>query len=147
MGTVIVILIILIIIFYLAKRKEHMTDIRSNIMLYEGFDQKNLAYSESLKPGEYIKKMVRINLKSVDINLPKLGDKYDEIRRVEIWAMNNEDVNASLESGFYNSYLEPEIEFRANPAKYRKILRVLPGEHLVMNMTVPIKKIMLMISA
>jgi hypothetical protein len=148
----IIIILVLCIVYYLSmKRSEYFTSSdETYIRLYEGFGNHNLAYEfypdspEAARIGNgYIKQLLRVNLKSVDINLPKVGNGLDDIRRVEIWSVGNEDIDASTESGFYNSYLEPESELRANPAKYRNILRVLPGERLKIDMALPIKKIFL----
>ena len=121
------------------------------IMLYEGFNFQNLAYSYS--PGQidyddtstirgYLRQIIKCNLKSVDINLPKMGNQYDEVRRVELWGVDERDNSiASVESDFYNSYLEPELELRSNPARYRQLIRALPGDHVRVDIADPIKKV------
>jgi hypothetical protein len=121
------------------------------IMLYEGFNFQNLAYSYS--PGQidyddtstirgYLRQIIKCNLKSVDINLPKIGNEYDEVRRVELWGVDERDNNiASVESDFYNSYLEPELELRSNPARYRQLIRALPGDHVRVDIADPVKKV------
>lgn len=128
-------------------------DSKAYVRLYEEFDQKspgfifepNIDYANKIGDG-YYRDMMRVNLKSVDINLPKLGGDYagyDKVRRVEIWSVYGDAPSASLTADFYNSYLEPEFALRANPGKYKPILRVLPGQHVVANFSEPIKKILL----
>jgi hypothetical protein len=122
--------------------------------LYEDYKQQKLAYiyapekinydSMDIARG-YLREILKINLKSFDINLPIATNNdtaYNNIRRIEIWAMNQNDSSiASIESNFYNSYLEPQIEFRANPAKYKMLTQVLPGNHVQMDVLEPVKKI------
>lgn len=115
------------------------------VRLYESPAQKSLAFEYTGPPGSYYKQMLRVNLKSIDVYLPPNGDKSDEIKRVEIWSMGGAN-NSSLVPGFYNSYLEPENEFRSNPAKYSMLYRILPGQHVQADLTEPVKKIMLMIN-
>jgi hypothetical protein len=125
---------------------------RAFIRLYEGYGARNLAFEYSpeidYEHGEgvgqgYIRRIMPINLKSVDIYLPPIGNRYDEIRRIEIWSVDRDDVTASTESGFYNSYLQPESELRANPAKFQQLVRALPGDHLRVDIVEPVKKIFL----
>jgi len=145
---IIVICFIIILVFCSQKRSEalEMPQTTTYIKLYEGYNFQNLAYDLSLNTGEYMKQILRVNLKSIDIQIPKLNDKYDEIRRVEIWSVSDGDNNASLESGFYNSYLEPESELRANPAKYRQVVQVLPGQNVKIDIAIPVKKIFLIVN-
>lgn len=147
MKILLALVIIILLVFIFWKNTENLESPQSAIYLYESFGFKDLAYTLSLKPGDYIKQIIRVNLKSMKISLTKLGNKYDEIRRIEIWAMNNEDVTASMESGFYNSYLEPEVELKSNPAKYKKIATVLPGQNISIEMQFPVKKILLIANA
>jgi hypothetical protein len=163
----VLILAVLILIFLFFSSKgyfekfstegpEDIPDSKSYIFLYEGFNQNNLAFKfvpevnydlgstskRGLENG-YIKQIIKINLKSIDINLPKLNNKYDEIRHVEIWAIDDESNISSVESDFYNSYLEPEYAMRANPGRYREVLRILPGTHAKLDIAQPAKKIFL----
>jgi hypothetical protein len=146
---IIIICILILIVLYISNKNSEaliMPKTTTRIKLYEGYNFQNLAYDVSLNTGEYMKQILKVTLKSFDIDLPKLGDKYDEIRRVEIWSISNGDNNASIESGFYNSYLEPELEFRANPAKYKQIAQILPGQHLKLDVMIPVKKIFLIVN-
>jgi len=129
------------------------SDDKPYVALYEGYNHKNLAYhfaphsidynSYDINRG-YIRQIIKCNLKSLDINLPRIGNAYDTIRRVDIWAVDERDNStASSESGFYNSYLEPDLELRSNPSRYRKIIQVLPGNRVKMEITKPVKKIYL----
>jgi hypothetical protein len=163
MTLAIIIVIILILLFILAGPPfwprfsekfvcgDSSVGNNSYVKLYEGFQSQKLAFefpnplNTSSRDGNYLKQIIPINLKSVDINLPCIGDPYDRVRRVEIWSVEQGKNYASEEAGFYNSYLQPESELRANPAKFSMILRVLPGEHVKTDMNVPIKKIFLII--
>lgn len=128
-------------------------DSQPYIKLYEGYNFTNLAYNFAPEHIDYtvtdiirgyLRQILRCDLKSVDINLPKVGGEYDQIRRVEIWAVDQIDNNtASVEAGFYNSYLMPESELRANPGKFKQLIRVLPGNHVKLEITEPVKKIFL----
>jgi hypothetical protein len=111
------------------------------VRLYEGFGQKKLAYQTS----GYDKIILPVDLKSVDIYLAQLGDERDAVRKVEIWSMYDGSNSASTEASFYNSYLEPEVELRSNPAKYQLLIRVAPGEHLRADLIRPVKKILLIV--
>lgn len=133
-----IILLLLLIIFYV-RRSENLESGGSSVLLYEDFGQKKLAYSFQ---GSYIKEQIKINLKSVDINLEKVNETYDKVRRVEIWRIGDSEVSSS-ESDFYNSYLEPEYALRANPARYTLIARVFPGQRLKADIVEPVKKIWL----
>lgn len=130
------------------KRRKINPDRFSYMKLYEGFDQKDLAfefapfidYTNNVGQG-FLREIIKINLKSVDINLPRLGNQYDEIRRIELWAVDDTNENASMESSFYNVYLEPEYTFRANPARYQRIIQVLPGDHAKLDIVEPVKRV------
>jgi hypothetical protein len=162
LGTVMILAIIIIGLIYLARNgkinSEHLAPSHGDgpnipyIRLYEGFNYQNLAYSYT--PGNidyttpagaikgYLRLIIPVNLKSVDISLPKLGTQIDQIRRVEIWGMDQHDDNiASIESSFYNSYLEPEFAMKANPARYKHLIRVLPGDRVRKEIDEPVKKI------
>src|SRR5271165_4343847 len=79
------------------------------ILLYEGYNFKNLAYR--FAPGNinhnndnigrgYIRQILKCDLKSLDINLPKMDSEFDKIRHVEIWAVDQKDNStASSETG------------------------------------------------
>lgn len=117
----------------------------AHIKLYEAPGQERLAFLFSPPAGEpgYVREIMPMNLKSVDISLPRVGEPFDQIRRVEIWSINHGSNIASLESGFYNTYLEPDYALRANSAKFTKVLTVLPGQHMRADIALPVKKIML----
>lgn len=152
-NAVIIVLLIVIIVFISAVRTEGLdvgptTD--SYIRLYEGFEFKNLAWEYQPKmdiehpPQSYVKQIIKINLKSFDINLLAYGiPRYDQIRRIEIWSVYDGNNTASSESDFYSSYIEPEYALRANPGKFERIVRVLPGQRFKLNVEIPIKKILL----
>jgi hypothetical protein len=129
---------------------EEATGTLSWIRLYEAPWQKDLAfefapevdYAKRLGSG-YIRRMMPVNLKSLDINLPRSGfGNMDVMRKIEIWGVFGNDVIASTESDFYNSYTEPDWALRANSAKYRLIGRVEPGQRLRVNPVEPVKRVM-----
>ena len=97
----------------------------------------NLAYNIELKPSSYLKQIIKINLKSLKVN----SLNHD----IEIWSIGNEDITASSESGFYDTYTIPESELRSNPAKFKKILSVSPGETKTMEIATPVKKILMIV--
>lgn len=117
----------------------------SYIKLYEKFNFQDMVWESDPRNGTnyngYIKQMVKINLKSWDINLAAYNSEYDSIRRVELWNVYDGENVASLESDFYSSYLDPEYALRANSPKYDLIVRVLPGQHVKLNADKVIKKI------
>ncbi len=122
---------------------------KSYIRLYEAFNQEDIGF-EFAPDIDYLNQtgngfyraVVKMNLKSIDINLPKTGiPTYDQIRKVELWSVYPGMVDQSTESDFYNSYLEPDWALRANSAKYRLICRVLPGNSLKVDMIEPCKKV------
>lgn len=115
----------------------------SYIKLYESPGQKDLAFKYETNKVGFVREVMPMNLKSVDISLPLWGTPYDELRRVDIWSINHGDNLASLEADFYNIYLDPDYALRANSAKYTKVLSVLPGQHVKVDMIVPIKRILL----
>lgn len=116
---------------------------RPHIKLYEGFYQKDMMLSLEPEPGKpfYIRKIYKINLKSVDIFIPTRNDGYDDARTVKLWSMYPDDITASSESDFYNSYTEPDFARRTNGAKYKQLLEVRAGQHVVVNITDPVKKV------
>jgi hypothetical protein len=141
------VLILILIFVHQQGLVERLTsgDPQAFARLYSSFGQKDLAFEfvPDADTGQgYMKKIMPIDLKSVDINLPKIEGPYNQIRKVEIWSLYGDDPNSSLESDFYNSYLEPDYAFRANPGKYKPVVQVLPGQRVVADMTEPIKKIM-----
>jgi hypothetical protein len=152
-NAVIVVLLLIVIVFVVQTRSERLDvgpTTGSYIKLYESFEFKDLAWEYQPKmdinhpPESYVKQMIKINLKSFDIDLLSYGiAKYDQLRRVEIWSVYDGNNTASSESDFYSSYIEPSYAFRANPAKYELIVKVLPGQHFKLNAEIPIKKIML----
>jgi hypothetical protein len=156
--SIIIICLIILFVFIKSQQENFIMPPPTNtyILLYEGYNQQNLAYvytpgnidynSSDIMRG-YLREILKVNLKSFDINLPAVGqaqqnDAYNRLRKIEIWAMDTTDNSvASSESGFYNSYLEPDIEHRANSAKYKMVTQVLPGQHVKMDVLAPVKKI------
>lgn len=127
---------LIIILFFILWNYETFTEPKY-IKLYEGFGQQKLAFTTNCKK---LKQVIKINLKSADIDLSQNG-----IRKVEIWSIYGGENTASLESDFYNTYLEPDYALRANPGKFKKILVVKAGEHVKVDILVPVKKILLKI--
>jgi len=155
-------LIFIIVIYVVLNTPEHLTDTQAPvptttevaaaekavvtnpnqnfyIRLYEGFEYNDLQaeYTDS------VRNIIKLNLKSYEISLPKLGTSLDSARKVELWSVDDgaNDNIASSVSGLYNSYLEPEEELRANPARYQNIVTVRPGQTVRANLRFPVKKV------
>jgi hypothetical protein len=110
------------------------------VKLYEGFEYNDLQ-------AEFVdatREIIKLNLKSYEINLPIVGGGLDAVRKVELWAVDDgvNDNVASGVSGMYNTYLEPSYALRANPARYHHIVTVRPSNAPVRaNVEFPIKKL------
>lgn len=118
---------------------------RPYVRLYEDYQKKDLAYEFSPPSGRGShRQFMRIQLKHVEAYLPKTSvGPYGQIRRIAIWSVYGGAPNASLLSTFYNAYLEPDTELRANPARYKKLVEVKPGERVSLDITDPTKQIFL----
>lgn len=118
---------------------------RPYIRLYEDYQKKDLAYEYSPVSGHGShRQFMRISLKHVDAYLPKTNSgPYGQVRRIAIWSVYGGAPNASLLSTFYNAYLEPDTELRANSARYKKLLEVKPGQRVSLDITEPTKQIFL----
>lgn len=144
--TLIIILVLLII--YINFNKKENLEIKPNypyIKLYENFYQNGLIFD--FEPFDdpsalYIRKIIKANIKSIDLNIIKHNDGLDDTRFIKIWNMDDGSNIASLETDFYNPYTESDFARRANP-KYELIVDIKPGERLTANFTIPIKKIFL----
>lgn len=144
----IAIIVVLLILLMLANRyserfaKKEADPSGSFVKLYSEFGQQGHIFE--LKAPGYMKKVLKINPKSMDLNLTKTNfPKYDEVRRIDIWEMNDIMPNASLATDFYNVYWNPEYVYRANPAQIKHIVSVRPGERVRADFPEPVKKIML----
>ena len=77
------------------------------IKLYERFNGKNLIFDfEPLldSPGAlHLRKYVRAEIKSIDLNFPLKNDGFDDVRYIKIWNVYGNDVISSSEADFYNS--------------------------------------------
>jgi hypothetical protein len=120
----------------------------SFVRLYEGVNQTDLAfkfepeidYDEKIGNG-YLRLIMPISLQSVDINLPRVSPEFDPLRFVKIWQVFGNDTLASTESGFYNMYTEPDWARRTNSAKYKLLIEVAAGEHVVANISDVVRRI------
>lgn len=147
------------------------------VRLYEDFDKKIIPMdarfwqfpnSQLSYKNKYIKAVIPIKLKSYDIKVPKFTlinkpiwmtpnqmDEYNEMRKVEIYSIYPQYINASSStSGVYSStYSDPRIwkknggdlmdAFNANTGKYKKILTVNAGEHKEGVILEPVRKIII----
>lgn len=136
-----ILFMIFILLIPIAEHAENPPGLRPWIRLYEGFYQNKLYLNFESKQPLYVRKMFKINLKSVDIFIPLLGDGLDNIRSVKIWSIYPDSLVASSESDFYNPYTEPDFARRANTAKYKLILDVRAGQRVLQDITEPVKKI------
>jgi hypothetical protein len=157
---VIIVLLILIIFYLLSNKKENLyepvelalipvrsTDPQPYIKLYDRFNKESLIYEfkpviETPNAG-YVRRVIKINLKSIELNLPKKYDGSDDYRRIEIWALYPGDNTSSIQSDFYNSYTEPDNLKTAIPGKYKLIVKLKAGEQVTANIMEPVKKIFL----
>jgi len=141
--------LIIVMMILIAISAEQFIDPKNKayIRLYSDFNQNNLQFQftprDQFYRNRYIRLIVKINLKSLDINMPLLHDGLDDVRVLEIWNMYEGTNVSSLESDFYNSYTEPDYARRANPGKYKLLLRLHAGQHYKLNITEPVKKIFL----
>jgi hypothetical protein len=153
-----IIVILILIILYLLKNKEHLyepVDIeviptkasskKAYIKLYDQFNKESLIFNfEPLlaaPANNYIRKIVKVNLKSIELNLPKKNDGNDDYRVIEIWSMYPGDTTASMESDFYNSYTERDNGRTGNPFKYKLLAKLKAGEKVSANIMEPVKKV------
>lgn len=115
------------------------------VKLYERFNQKNLIFDFQpllSDPGAlHLRKMVKVDVKSIDLNLPLKGDNLDDARTIKIWNIYNGDNTASSESDFYNCYTEPDFARKANSAKYQLLIDMKAGTRIKLNFEIPIKKV------
>ena len=135
--TAITVALTLVLLFMALKmrKKEHFGDNTGHVKLYESYNYTS-GYGrkwEFIGPG-YMKKILRVSLKSLDIYVPPTG------KRVELWSINENDINASSESPgvVYNL---PEHELRAN-VKFNLIARVGPGQSLKKEITTNINRVL-----
>jgi len=115
------------------------------VRLYEDYQKKDLAYEYSPVSGHGShRQFMRISLKHVEAYLPKTNSgPYGQVRRIAIWSVYGGAPNASLLSTFYNAYLEPDTELRANSARYKKLAEIKPGQRVSLDITEPTKQIFL----
>lgn len=143
------VILIILLIFYLPINEYFGDEIISkpHIKLYENFNQKNMVFNfEPILEDPtalYLRKTVKINVKSIDLNLPEKRDGFDDLRTVEIWNIYDGDNTASSESDFYNSYTEPDFARRANSSKYKLLVKLKAGSRIKINIGEPVKKIFL----
>ena len=145
---------IVILILLLHRNSENLTDKitlepislqkttpKPFIKLYEEFNENGLVFDFqpvlNARTSNFLRKILRVNLKSMDLNLPIQKDCMDDERRIEIWSV----YDSSTVSDFYNSFTEPDFAKKANPAKFKLIANVKAGERLNVNVMDPVKKI------
>lgn len=136
--------IIVLIILILFSTSENFVGSKDTdyIKLYEGYNQKKLVFDYVPNFGRsYLKDIFKINLKSIDLNIPFKNDGLDNVRMVKIWSLYNGENLASSESDFYNPYTEPDFARKANDAKYKLIIDAKSGDRIKINFTEPIKRI------
>lgn len=146
---VLILIVVLISYFWFFNKLELFSETEvlpiPFIRLHESFNLKNLVFDYEPvfddPTSMYLRTVVKANIKSIDINLPKKNDGLDSIRTVEIWNIYNGDNTASSESDFYNMFTEPDFARRANDAKYKLITKVSAGNRIVLNVDEPIKKV------
>lgn len=145
---IIIILIIILILFNYYKQEHYENpNIKPEpfIKLYERYNQKNLIFDfEPLLTSPdylYLRKIVKANIKSIDLNIPLHNDGFDDTRTIEIWNIYDGNNTASSESDFYNPYTEANFARRANSAKYKLLLKMNAGNRIKLNLTEPVKRV------
>jgi hypothetical protein len=117
--------------------------IRPYVRLYSDYKGQNLEYEYMPRTGfGYDRQVLRIPLKHIEIYLPSLDEgPVNQTRFVEIYNIYGGKPNASTLSSFYNTYLDPDWEMRANRGKYKLLVRALPGDRISMDVTEPVGQI------
>jgi hypothetical protein len=148
-----VVVLLLIIILYHGSNAEHLasTPNESFVRLYQAFNYKELVFDKSVGTTEnlYYRILMPINLKSIDINVTASSAANTlKPRGVSIWSVYPGDATASTEAtGIYmDAYTDPAFAFRANSPKYQHVVTVNPGEHVKMELEVPVKRIFMVIN-
>lgn len=153
------------------------TDDGGYVRLYEDFNKNILPMNsrywqfpdkEINYRNKYIRAIIPIKLKAYDINVPKFTiyskpkwmskqqmDEYNKMRKVEIYSMYPQYINASSSTGgvYSSTYVEPKIwkknggdlidAFEYNTGKYKKIITVNAGEHKEGVILEPVRKIII----
>ena len=120
---------------------------KSYVKLYEGFNHTQKVFDKGVdKSMNFYERILRpINLKTIDINVTADGSTVmpNAPRGVTIWSVYPNDPTASTEAtGVTTSaYADAAYAFRANSPKYQHIVTVNPGEHVTMELDVPVKRI------
>lgn len=124
----------------------------SYVKLYEGFNHTQKVFDKKANGSTnfYQRILMPINLKTIDINVSATGSTVvpNAPRGVSIWSVYPGDPTASTEAtGIYmDTYTDPAYAFRANSPKYQHVVTVEPGEHVVMELDVPVKRIFMVIN-
>jgi hypothetical protein len=130
-NIIIIICCIFLVLLWLYERKtsEKFTA-PARVELYSSYNYKDL-YFTSNGPRRLI---IKGPLKSYSVTAGATP--------VELWSVDSRDIStASSESGFYNTYTEPDIELRANPSRYILLARVAAGNTSRGEITIPVKKV------
>lgn len=147
-ALIIVLFILLFIVFTKAIAENYTNPTiqpTPYVKLYESFNGKDMVFE--FQPiledpsALYFRDIVKVNVKSMDLNLPLKGDDLDDIRTIEIWSLYDGSNIASSESDFYNPFTEPDFARKANSAKYKLIVKMKAGQRIKLNVSEPIKKV------
>lgn len=144
------IILLFIILFYQVGEhftNQHVASNRPYIKLFQSFNGNNMIFEFvpvlTWPTAMYYKEQFRGVVKSVDLNLPKKHDGFDDIRVIELWSVYGGTNISSSESDFYSPYMQPHFALTANRGKYKLIVRVKAGSHIRMNLSFPVNKIMI----
>jgi hypothetical protein len=120
----------------------------SFVRLYEGFKLTNQVFDKSAQSNENLfeRILMPVNLKSLDIQVA-LKDSTRS-RGVAIWSVYPGMQTASTQAtGIYmDAYDDPTYAFRANTPKYHHVVTVMPGEHKIVELDEPVKRIFMIIN-
>ncbi len=131
----IIIVLILLLLFLLYKKEDFTNpESRGYVRIYDEFKPEKSFQSFEFTPlgrdPKFLKYIVRIPVKYIDIGLVPIGTNDDKYRKIELWGMYPRDQTASsLAEGVHHSaYQEPDWAHRAISTKYKLIMKILPGQ-------------------
>jgi hypothetical protein len=144
LAVLVVLLILLIFIGCHDFRENFDSPSHSWVKLYENYRQQNDlgTWSWNYEDGPYLKQLIPIQLKSYDIKV--------DVGSVEIWGLYTGSPTASTTAtgvaGFGDAYTDPSQAYNAiGDAKYKKLVTVRSGEHAIADITIPVKRILIIV--
>lgn len=141
------IIIIILLIFIWIQGWENFENIQpdSYVKLYQDFNQKTEIFE--FKPllndpdARYFRGIIRGNIRSIDLNLPKKNDGLDQNRFIEIYSMYGGDNISSEVSTFYNFYTGPDWVPRVNGGIFKLLTKLKAGSRIRLNLDYPVNRV------